>query len=363
MYSITPHIDGGDAELRPARIKVIGVGGGGGNAVKRMMEEDLRGVEFVSVNTDHQALQRSPVTYKIQIGKKLTKGLGAGARPEVGRAAFEEDRDEVAHALSGADLVFVTAGLGGGTGTGASPGIACLARETGALTIAVVSRPFLFEGRKRNRIAEAGAEELLQVADSLIVVPNERLLSVVATGTPLLQAFKKADEVLLHATRGIADLVQTNGEINVDFADVRTVMARRGRAVMGEGVAEGEGRARRAAMEAIASPLLDEVSLTGAAGILVNITGGSGMSLEEVGEAVEVIHEASGEDAEIIFGAVHDPRMRDSIRVTVVAAGLPWSGQQTREAGPPSQAPKPRSAVPPDRDNLDVPAFLRRRIG
>jgi len=359
------------ADEWPARIKVVGIGGGGGNAINRMIEEDLGAVEFVSVNTDLPALGRSRAAYKIQIGKKLTKGLGAGGRPEVGAAAFEEDREEIEQVLDGADLVFLAAGMGGGTGTGASPGIARVAHQAGALTIAVITNPFLFEGRKRHAAADAGIAELLDVVDALIVVPNERLRSVISGGTPLRQAFKKADEVLLHATRGISDLIQKSGEVNVDFADVRTLMRGCGRAVMGEGTASGERRGARAAEQAVLSPLLDEVSISGAAGVLINISGGPDMTLEELGAAMEVIHEAAGDEAEIIFGAVHDPLMQKEMRVTVIAAGL-QQRHPTREhraagphptpvAGRPSQ-PGPESGSRPDPD-LEVPAFLRRQTG
>ena len=311
-----------EAAAQNARMKVVGVGGGGGNAVNRMIDEDLEGVEFISVNTDAQALKQSKSQLKIQIGKKLTRGLGAGARPEIGRQAIEESRDEVRRAMQGADLVFVTAGMGGGTGTGAAPIIAEMAREMGALTIGVVTRPFLFEGRKRMRQAEQGLAELRRTADTVIVVPNERLLSVVGKGTSFRDALKKADEVLLHATRGISDLIHVTGEVNVDFADVRTVMASRGPALMGTGHGEGENRAVDAAQEAISSPLLDNVSIQGAQGVLINITGGMDLTIDEVTTIASIIQEASGEDAEIIFGAVHSPESEGEIRVTVIATGL-----------------------------------------
>jgi cell division protein FtsZ len=305
-----------------ARMKVVGVGGGGGNAVNRMIEERLEGVEFISVNTDAQALLNSKSDVKLQIGKKLTRGLGAGARPEVGRQAIEENRDEVSRGLASADLVFVTCGMGGGTGTGAAPIICELAREAGALTVGIVTKPFLFEGRKRMRQAELGIAEMRKNVDTMIVVPNERLLAVVGKGIPFQEALKKADEVLLHATQGISSLISVTGLVNVDFADVRTVMQSGGSALMGTGIGRGENRAVEAAQQAIASPLLDNVSISGATGVLVNITGGADLTLGEVHQINEIIHEAVGDDAEIIFGAVHEPAMQGEIRVTVIATGF-----------------------------------------
>ncbi len=305
-----------------ARMKVFGVGGGGGNAVNRMIAEDLDGVEFISVNTDAQALKNATAQVKIQIGKLLTRGLGAGARPEIGRQAIEESREDIAKALEGADLVFITAGMGGGTGTGAAPVIAEMAREMGALTIGIVTKPFLFEGKKRMRQAEMGLAELKRAADTVIVVPNERLLSVVGKGTSFRDALKKADEVLLHATQGISDLIHVTGEVNVDFADVRTVMQSRGPALMGTGFGQGEHRAVEAAQEAISSPLLDNVTIEGAAGVLINITGGMDLTIDEVTTIASIIQEAAGDDAEIIFGAVHDPSLEGEVRVTVIATGL-----------------------------------------
>ncbi|HEX6560099.1 MAG TPA: cell division protein FtsZ [Longimicrobiales bacterium] len=305
-----------------ARMKVIGVGGGGGNAVNRMIDEDLDGVEFISVNTDAQALKTAKAQAKIQIGQLLTRGLGAGARPEIGRQAIEESREEMQRVLEGADLVFITAGMGGGTGTGAAPVIAEMAREMGALTIGIVTKPFLFEGKKRMRQAEMGLAELKRSADTVIVVPNERLLSVVGKGTSFRDALKKADEVLLHATQGISDLIHVTGEVNVDFADVRTVMQSRGPALMGTGFGAGENRAVEAAQEAISSPLLDSVTIEGAAGVLINITGGMDLTIDEVTTIASIIQEAAGEEAEIIFGAVHDPSLEGEVRVTVIATGL-----------------------------------------
>jgi len=308
--------------IRNAKMKVVGVGGGGGNAVNRMILEDLDGVEFISVNTDAQALKLSNSQLKIQIGKKLTRGLGAGARPEIGRQAIEESREEMMAAIEGADLVFITAGMGGGTGTGAAPVIAELAREMGALTIGIVTKPFLFEGKKRMRQAEMGLAELKRSADTVIVVPNERLLSVVGKGTSFRDALKKADEVLLHATQGISDLIHVTGEVNVDFADVRTVMQSRGPALMGTGFGRGENRSVEAAQEAISSPLLDNVTIEGAQGCLINITGGMDLTIEEVTTIASIIQEAAGDESEIIFGAVHDATLEGEVRVTVIATGL-----------------------------------------
>lgn len=305
-----------------ARMKVVGVGGGGGNAVNRMIEEHLEGVEFISVNTDAQALMSSKADVKIQIGKKLTRGLGAGARPEIGRQAIEENREDCQRVLANADLVFVTCGMGGGTGTGAAPVICQLARESGALTVGIVTRPFLFEGKKRMRQAEEGIAEMRKHVDTMIIVPNERLLAVVGKGVPFHESLKKADEVLLHATQGISVLISETGLVNVDFADVRTVMQNGGSALMGTGIGRGDNRAIEAAQQAIASPLLDSVSVSGATGVLVNITGGEDLTLGEVHQVNEIVHDAVGEDAEIIFGAVHEPAMMGEIRVTVIATGF-----------------------------------------
>jgi cell division protein FtsZ len=319
-----------EAEKRPplARIRVVGVGGGGGNAVNRMIQERLEGVEFISVNTDTQALLTSESHHKIQIGKQLTRGLGAGGRPEIGREAVIEDKEELLGAIDGSDMVFVTAGLGGGTGTGAAPVVAELAKGLGALTVAIVTKPFAFEGRKRIQQAEDGLRELKKRVDTLIVVPNQRLLSVVGQGTSLQDAFRVADSVLLHATQGIADLITVTGLVNVDFADVKTIMTEMGDALMGTGYGSGEHRALEAAQEAISSPLLDEVSISGARGVLINITGGKDLSLHEVSEVSSVIHEAAGEEANIIFGAVIDSEMKDELRVTVVATGIGGTGER-----------------------------------
>src|ERR671939_1540672 len=318
-----------ESATQAARMKVVGVGGGGGNAVNRMIDEHLEGVEFISVNTDAQALKNSQSQVKVQIGKKLTRGLGAGARPEIGRQAIEESREEVARVLMNTDLVFITCGMGGGTGTGAAPVVAELAKEVGALTVGIVTRPFLFEGRKRMRQAEQGIADMRKNVDTMIVVPNERLLAVVGKGIPFQDALKKADEVLLHATQGISSLISVTGLVNVDFADVRTVMHSGGAALMGTGIGRGENRAMEAAQHAISSPLLDNVSISGAMGVLVNITGGQDLTLGEVHQINEIVHDAVGDDAEIIFGAVHEPAMQGEIRVTVIATGFDKAMQPT----------------------------------
>ena len=311
-----------DTAAQHARMKVVGVGGGGGNAVNRMIEEHLEGVEFISVNTDAQALLNSKSDVKIQIGKKLTRGLGAGARPEIGRQAIEENRDEVMRTISGADLVFVTCGMGGGTGTGAAPIVCELAKEAGALTVGIVTKPFLFEGRKRMRQADEGIAEMAKHVDTLIVVPNERLLAVVGKGIPFQDALKKADEVLLQATGGISSIITKAGVVNVDFADVRTVMKDGGSAIMGTGIGRGDDRAVEAARMAIESPLLDNVSIAGARGVLINITGGMELTLGDVTTISDIVKEAVGEDSEIIFGAVNEPAMQGEVRVTVIATGF-----------------------------------------
>ncbi len=305
-----------------ACMKVVGCGGAGGNAVNRMVDENLQGVELIATNTDAQALRQSRASICIQIGKKLTRGLGAGARPEIGRQAIHENADEVTKAIQGADLVFITAGMGGGTGTGAAPIIGRFAREMGALTIGIVTRPFSFEGRKRLRQAEQGLDELRKAVDTVIVVPNDRIMTVVGKGTSFQDALKKADEILLHATQGISDLIRVAGEVNVDFADVRTVMACGGGALMGSGFGEGEHRAEEAARKAISSPLLGDVSLKGAHGVLINITGGMDLAIDDVTRISSIIQEEAGDEAEIIFGAVHDPKLNESVRVTVIGTGF-----------------------------------------
>jgi len=387
-----------ESATQNARMKVVGVGGGGGNAVNRMIDEHLEGVEFISVNTDAQALLSSKSDIKVQIGKKLTRGLGAGARPEIGRQAIEENRDEVGRTLANADLVFITCGMGGGTGTGAAPIIAELAKEAGALTVGIVTKPFLFEGRKRMRQAEQGIADMRKNVDTMIVVPNERLLAVVGKGIPFQDALKKADEVLLHATQGISSLISVTGLVNVDFADVRTVMQAGGSALMGTGVGRGENRAMEAAQQAISSPLLDNVSVSGAMGVLVNITGGADLTLGEVHQINEIIHDAVGDDAEIIFGAVHEPAMQGEIRVTVIATGfdralqvgtthaheapssvalpkgspvIPFPGNRpARVTGTgmnrPAEAPRAPRPAPEkgsqDVNDMEIPTFIRRQM-
>ncbi|MBS1272577.1 MAG: Cell division protein FtsZ [Candidatus Marinimicrobia bacterium] len=305
-----------------AVMKVVGVGGAGGNALNRMISANLQGVEFIAVNTDSQALDNNNAQTKIQIGKNLTKGLGAGANMEVGRRAIEEDRDAVAGALSGADMIFVAAGMGGGTGTGAAPIVAEIAKELGALTIGIITKPFVFEGPKRMKRAESGIDELKVNVDTLIVIPNQRLLAIADKKTSMTEAFQLADSILMQSTKGISSLINVPGLINLDFADVRTVMMDMGDAIMGTGIATGEERAALAAQQAISSPLLDDVKITGAQGVLVNITGGEDLALMEVDEATSIIYEEAGEDANIIFGAVIDPNMEDEINVTVIATGF-----------------------------------------
>ena len=311
-----------DERMSHARIKVIGVGGGGGNAINTMIESRLEGVDFIAANTDLQALESNQATVKVGLGGTLTKGLGAGANPDIGKNAALEDVERIADVLEGADMVFVTAGMGGGTGTGAAPVIAQVARECGALTVGVVTKPFLFEGKKRRRQAEEGIAALSAAVDTLITIPNDRLLSIAGQKTTMLDAFRKADEVLLNAVQGISDLITIPGLINVDFADVRTIMAQMGRALMGTGRAVGERRAIEAAQQAINSPLLEDVSINGATGILINITGGPDLTLHEVNEASSLIMEAAHEDANIIFGSVIDANFTDEVRITVIATGF-----------------------------------------
>ncbi len=311
---------------RGAKIKVVGVGGGGGNAVNRMVDCGLTGVEFIVANTDVQALEHNRASVKIQIGNKLTKGLGAGADPNIGRQAALEDTDTIIQALSGADMIFVTTGLGGGTGTGAAPVIASLASELGALTIGVVTKPFRFEGKKRAAQGEAGLEALRDCVDTIITIPNERLLSIIDRKTTLTEAFTQADDVLRQAIQGISDLILVPGLINLDFADVKTIMSGMGVAMMGTGTSEGDGRAMQAAQKAIASPLLEDSSVNGARGVIINITGGPDMSLLEVNEASCVIQEAAHEDANIIFGAVVDPTLTGRVKITVIATGFDRKG-------------------------------------
>lgn len=310
-----------------ANIKVVGVGGAGGNAINRMIEAGLRGVEFIAINTDAQVLDQSLAEKKVQIGKQTTNGLGAGANPDVGARAMEESREEVAEAIGKPDMVFITAGMGGGTGTGAAPTVAEIAKAAGALTVAVVTKPFMFEGFKRIKRADGGLDYLRKQVDTLITIPNQRLLELVDKKTTLTTAFKIADEILHQATKGISDLITIPGLINCDFADVRTVMLEMGDALMGTGMGEGDERAVDAAREAISSPLLEKVSIGGAKGVLINITGGQDLTLHDVNTATSLIYEAAGDEANIIFGAVIDPDMKDQIRVTVIATGLGMEGR------------------------------------
>ena len=321
-----------------ASIKVIGVGGAGGNAVNRMMEAGLRGVDFIAANTDAQVLEQSRCPKRIQLGTGITKGLGSGANPSVGREAAEEDEAAIAEALTGADMVFVTAGMGGGTGTGAAPVVARVARSMGALTVAVVTRPFEFEGRRRMQIAEDGLQALREKVDTLIVIPNQRLLAIVEKHTPLKEAFRVADQVLHYATKGISDLITVPGLVNLDFADVKTVMAERGNALMGAGHSSGPNRAYEAAQSAVSSPLLDDVSISGAEALLVNVTGGESMTLHEINEAVTVVVDAAGRDANVIFGAVIDESMGDALSITVIATGFGKSELKSRPAETPRTA-------------------------
>ncbi|MEY4617275.1 MAG: cell division protein [Pseudomonadota bacterium] len=314
-----------------ANIKVVGVGGGGNNAVSTMIDSGMNGVEFIVANTDRQALAAHKAKNRIQLGSELTKGLGAGANPDIGRRAAIESYNDIVEKIEGADMVFVTAGMGGGTGTGGAPVVAKIARELGALTIGVVTKPFVFEGKKRQKHADLGLQELKENVDTLIVIPNQKLLSISSERTPLLETFKKADEVLLQAVKGISDLINIRGLINLDFADIRTVMSSRGIALMGTGSARGENRAVEAATAAISSPLLENISIDGATGIIINVTGGPDLSLYEVNEASTLITESAHEDAEVIFGAVIDDTLGDEIRVTVIATGFEYS--QQKEAG------------------------------
>ncbi len=360
-----------DNQILGARIKVIGVGGGGSNAVNRMIAARMTGVDFLVANTDCQALRSSRAPQKIQIGSKLTKGLGAGANPEVGRQAALEDTEKLLEALHGADMVFITTGLGGGTGTGATPIVANLASELGALVVAVVTKPFSFEGRKRREQGEMGLRELRECVDTVICIPNERLLSTVDRGTSLQSAFLIADDVLRQAVQGISDLITIPGEINLDFADVKTIMSGMGMALMGTGIATGESRATEAAQRAISSPLLEDASIDGARGVLINITGGPGMTLFEVAEASNLIHEAAHEEANIIFGTVIDDKMGDAVKVTVIATGFRESRareEAARQAAAASPGHARRAAVAahraePEAAQRGETPFLRREKG
>ena len=346
-----------DSVQQNAVIKVVGVGGGGGNAVRHMLNSDIEGVDFICANTDVQALKDLDARQIIQLGGAITKGLGAGANPEIGRQSALEDRDRISDAISGADMVFITAGMGGGTGTGAAPVVAQVARELGILTVAVVTKPFLFEGGKRMSVAEAGLRELEECVDSLITIPNEKLLSVMGKNTSLLDAFASANDVLLGAVQGIADLITRNGMINVDFADVKTVMSEMGMAMMGTARATGENRAREAAEAAIRSPLLEDVNLHGAKGILVNITAGINLNLGEFAEVGDIIREFASDTATVVVGTVIDQDLTDELKVTVVATGLGGSREKPTKVVDNSRTLDGKT----DYNQLDRPAILRRR--
>jgi cell division protein FtsZ len=353
-----------------ARIKVIGIGGGGGNAVNTMIGAKLSGVDFIVANTDAQSLEASEAPIRIQLGSQVTKGLGAGANPEIGRRAALEDQEKIKEYLAGSDMIFITAGMGGGTGTGGAPVVARMAREVGALTVGVVTKPFVFEGKKRMRQAEDGIEELKQSVDTLIVIPNQRLLSIAAKTTTMLDAFHKADDVLLQAVRGISDLIITPGLINLDFADVRTVMAEMGLALMGAASATGENRAVEAAQKAISSPLLEDISIQGARGVLINITGGTDLCLHEVNEAASMIQEEAHDDANIIFGAVIDENLADEIRITVIATGF-GEAKEERPAAPAAVSNVVHANAKSKKvvhlgtivDDLDTPTWQRKKQG
>ncbi|WP_086429100.1 cell division protein FtsZ [Staphylococcus cornubiensis] len=368
-----------------ATLKVIGVGGGGNNAVNRMIDHGMNNVEFIAINTDGQALNLSKAESKIQIGEKLTRGLGAGANPEIGKKAAEESREQIEDAIQGADMVFVTAGMGGGTGTGAAPVVAKIAKEMGALTVGVVTRPFSFEGRKRQTQAAAGVEAMKAAVDTLIVIPNDRLLDIVDKSTPMMEAFKEADNVLRQGVQGISDLIAVSGEVNLDFADVKTIMSNQGSALMGIGVSSGENRAVEAAKKAISSPLL-ETSIVGAQGVLMNITGGESLSLFEAQEAADIVQDAADEDVNMIFGTVINPELQDEIVVTVIATGFedkpssqarkqghsgfgtsaaPTSSKESSFGGHAGQASTQEKEVEGGRSHTtaddDIPSFIRNR--
>lgn len=348
---------------RGAKIRVVGVGGGGGNAVNSMIDKGLMGVDFIAINCDAQALERNKAPHKIQIGKNLTRGLGAGSDPTIGHRAVEEDREEIARALTGSDMVFITAGMGGGTGTGGAPIVANIAKSVGALVVGVVTKPFNSEGKRRMAQAEAGLEELKKQVDTLIAIPNQKLLDIVERTTPLLEAFEISNQVLHNATRGISELITVPGFINVDFADVRTVMKEMGDALMGSGYASGENRAVEAAHAAISSPLLEGISIAGAQGILVNITGGRNLTLYEVDEATKIIYEAAGSDANVILGTVIDEKLNDEIMITVIATGFNRRATAALPTAKPAAKLIDRIPVgPADLQKLDEPTYMRRGV-
>jgi cell division protein FtsZ len=353
-----------------AKVKIIGIGGGGNNALSTMISYQLTGVEFIAANTDAQALAANMAPFKLQLGENLTKGLGAGANPEIGRKAALEDVEKIREVLKGADMVFITAGLGGGTGTGGGPVIAEVAREMGALTVAIVTKPFHFEGKKRMKQAEEGLANLKMTADALITIPNQRLLSISGKSMTLIEAFKKADEVLYHAAKGISDIIVGHGIINLDFADVRTVMSETGMALMGTGVASGENRSVEAAQRAISSPLLEDITIEGARGLLINITGGENMTLSEINEATTLVQKEAHEDANVIWGMVVDKAMKEEIRVTVIATGFGKKEEkrtsQFKKVAPISFGLREQNkdlshlSFSAKEDNRDIPAFMRR---
>lgn len=354
--------------VQGARIKVVGVGGGGGNAINRMVEMGLKGAEFISINTDVQALQNSKAPVRLQIGSTLTKGLGAGANPDIGRQAALEDADKIMQLLEGADMIFITSGMGGGTGTGAAPIIASIANEMGALTVGVVTKPFRFEGRRRQQQAEQGLRELRSCVDTIIVIPNDRLLATVDRNTPFTKAFLIADDVLRQGVQSISDLILNPGLVNLDFADVKTIMKGMGKAVMGTGIAGGETRAVDAAKRAINSPLLEESSMEGARGILINITAGEGLTMFEVDQACELVHENAHEEAMIIFGATIDESMKDDVKVTVIATGFDQA--TTAEMASPqlrsinsTHTAQPATAPPPAQQAQENVSFYRKAAG
>jgi len=353
-----------------AKVKIIGIGGGGNNALSTMISYQLTGVEFIAANTDAQALAANLAPFKLQLGENLTKGLGAGANPEIGRKAALEDVEKIREVLKGSDMVFITAGLGGGTGTGGGPVIAEVAREMGALTVAIVTKPFHFEGKKRMKQAEEGLANLRMTADALITIPNQRLLSISGKSMTLLEAFKKADEVLYHAAKGISDIIVGHGIINLDFADVRTVMSETGMALMGTGIASGENRSVEAAQRAISSPLLEDITIEGARGLLINITGGENMTLSEINEATTLVQKEAHEDANVIWGMVVDKAMKEEIRVTVIATGFGKKEEkrtsQFKKVAPISFGLREQNkdlshlSFSTKEDNRDIPAFMRR---
>ncbi|MDX9734825.1 MAG: cell division protein FtsZ [Thermoanaerobaculia bacterium] len=377
--STAPSISLGEEILTPARIKVVGVGGGGGNAVNRMIQAGIRGVEFIAANTDLQVLRVNRAAQKIQLGISTSKGMGAGSNPEIGRTAALEDAEKIAEALAGSDMVFVTAGMGGGTGTGAAPVVAKIASEAGALVVAIVSKPFSFEGQRKSRFAEAGIAELREYVDTLITIPNERLYAFVERNITAWEAFRIADDVLRQAVQGISDLITVPGYVNVDFADVKTVMENMGMALMGTGTATGEHRAVEAAQKAISNPLLEEQSIQGARAILINVTGGEDLTLAEFNEACQIVQQAADDDANIIFGLVQDGGMKDQVKVSVIATGFDAPVAARRAAEKPverTRLPLTEEPIPEDSgygvnlvqtrnpkdDIFDIPTFLRRQM-